>query len=97
MNCIFLFSDVEQPSITCPGNIETTTLHRQPHGVVNWEEPTVDDNSKGEDPLAELTVTSNFQPSDKFDIGRHKVTYVVRDSANLQKDCYFYVEVKGKD
>ena len=97
-NCTFLFVpvDSEPPTISCPKNIRTNNSLHQDHAVITWVEPTYSDNSIGDDPLAEVTVTSNFKSGQKFLIGKHLVHYTVKDAKGLTAKCSFYVEVLGK-
>jgi hypothetical protein len=74
----------------------TSTAPRKPHAEVSWIQPKHNDNSLGVDPLAELTVISNFKSPYAFKVGSHKVIYTVRDSANLEAGCFFLVKVEGK-
>lgn len=63
--------------------------------MITWVEPAYSDNSVGIDPLAEVTVSSNFKSGQKFVIGKREVTYTVRDRAGLTAKCSFDVEVLG--
>lgn len=87
--------DSEPPVITCPEDIRTNNSLHQDHAVITWVEPTYSDNSVGIDPLADVTVSSNFKSGQKFLIGQHIVEYTVRDRAGLTAKCSFDVEVLG--
>lgn len=93
---IFILLDSEPPSITCPSNIRTNNSLHQDHAVITWVEPAYSDNSIGVDPLADVTVTSNFKSGQKFLIGSHIVQYTVRDKAGLTANCAFTVDVLGQ-
>ena len=93
---LFFPIDSEPPVITCPKDIETNNSLHQDHAVVTWVEPTYSDNSIGIDPLAEVTVTSNFKSGNKFLIGEHTVQYTVTDRVGLEDKCSFKVIVLGQ-
>lgn len=82
--------------ITCPEDITANNSLHQDHAVITWVEPAYSDNSVGIDPLAEVTVISNFKSGQKFLIGQHTVQYRVTDRAGLTAKCSFDVEVLGE-
>ena len=59
--------------------------------LVNWTEPVAIDNS-GIAP----TVTSNYQPPQRFSQGSHVITYTAVDQSGNKATCAFTVNVVGK-
>ena len=58
--------------------------------VVTWTEPTVTDNS------GDYTVTSNYNPEDRFSVGTTRVTYYAWDASGNNVSFSFNVTVEGK-
>jgi len=59
--------------------------------LVNWTEPVAIDNS-GITP----TVTSNYQPPQRFSQGSHVITYTAVDQSGNKATCTYVVKVVGK-
>ena len=91
-NAIFLDLDEEPPVFTyCPSDITiddaTTTEVR-----VNWQEPTVTDNS-GVDPV----VYSNKLSGQSFAVpGLYEVLYTAKDESGNEATCSFRITLKRK-
>ena len=89
----FHISDVSPPIFgdTCP---TSTVLVYAESGLfsaqVNWNEPAATDNS-GVPP----TLTSNYQPPERFSQGAHVIMYTAEDQTKNKATCNFTVEVIG--
>ena len=87
---------MEPPKITCPSDIQANNSLHQSYAVITWTEPDYSDNSIGVDPLAEVTLTSNFKSGQKFLIGSYFVEYTITDRVGLVARCSFVVKVFGQ-
>ena len=84
--------DVEDPTITCQGNITLETTPGQPTAVGVYN-PKASDNSG-----QYLNVScSSAKSGSRFAIGRTEVKCQVRDTAGNTAMCLFVVQVKGKN
>ncbi|XP_038052340.1 uncharacterized protein LOC119725047 [Patiria miniata] len=81
--------DVDPPNITngCPGDIIINTALGVAVGYPTWTTPEATDNS------GEVTLTSDHQSGDSFDIRDTLVTYTAIDAHNLTDTCTFVVTV----
>ena len=75
-----------------PDDIITNTDPGEPTAVVTWIPPTATDNT-GDIPL---TLTSTYDPGDKFEIGITTVAYVVKDRSGNLAMASFTITVVGK-
>ncbi|KAG8190449.1 hypothetical protein JTE90_009286 [Oedothorax gibbosus] len=83
---IVVYDDEPPVVVRCPFRVNTTS-----NGVqepVFWEEPQFDDNSK-----EPLTIYKTHSSGDKFEPGRHTVTYRATDAQNNEAQCVFDVIV----
>ena len=83
-------SDVEDPTIACPGNKTLATTPGQPTAVVVYN-PNVSDNSG-----QYLNVSCSVESGSQFEIGPTGVICEVYDTSDNRAMCNFTVEVKGK-
>ena len=83
------FLDVEDPTITCPGNKTLETTPDQPTAVAVYN-PNVSDNSG-----QYLNVSCSIESGSEFDIGQTDVICAAYDPSGNQAMCYFTIEVKG--
>ncbi len=74
----------------CPADI-TVSSSTSCRAIVNWTEPTVNDNCGGL-----IIPTSNFKPGDTFESGTTEVIYTVNDNAGNKSTCKFKVIVKNE-
>ena len=59
---------------------------------VNWTQPVASDNSG-----VPLSVTSNYQPLQRFDQGTYVIVYTAVDQFRNEANCSFTVHVIGKN
>ena len=57
---------------------------------VNWTEPVATDNS-----AVQPTVTSNYQPLQRFDQGTYVIVYTAVDQSGNEANCSFAIKVIG--
>ncbi|XP_070537270.1 hyalin-like [Ptychodera flava] len=80
-------TDVENPSILCPDDIEEYTDPGEDTAVVTWSQPNATDNS------GSVNVTSNYQQGSNFVIGSTVVYYNASDPYGNVDSCLFTVTV----
>ncbi|XP_070537273.1 hyalin-like [Ptychodera flava] len=80
-------TDVENPSIICPYDIEEYTGLGEDTAVVTWSQPNATDNS------GSVNVTSNYQQGSNFVIGSTVVYYNASDPYGNVDSCLFTVTV----
>ncbi|XP_070543864.1 polycystin-1-like protein 3 [Ptychodera flava] len=80
--------DVEIPSIECPSDVEVIIGAVKSVETVDWQPPTVTDNSDT------LTVTTNHEPGSDFPVGETMVTYSVVDPSSNHASCSFNITVQ---
>jgi hypothetical protein len=83
--------DIQNPTITCPGNISKTTDANQCSAVTAYANPTFSDNCSG----AYLTLTSvaNTASNSAFPKGSTNVAWKATDAAGNSAVCSFTVTV----
>jgi hypothetical protein len=83
--------DIQNPTITCPGNISKTTDANQCSAVTAYANPTFSDNCSG----AYLTLTSaaNTASNSAFPKGSTNVAWKATDAAGNSAVCNFTVTV----
>ncbi|XP_072024993.1 hyalin-like [Amphiura filiformis] len=84
-------TDLEQPAISCPDNIDERARDGENVASISWSMPSVSDNSGGESIILQLT--EGQQPGSDFVIGNHSVTYLATDEAGNENSCTFIVLV----
>nr|XP_028567204.1 sushi, von Willebrand factor type A, EGF and pentraxin domain-containing protein 1 [Podarcis muralis] len=82
--------DIEPPKISCPGDIETSTLEHQNSANISWQVPEASDNSRDE---VLIQVTPAFIPPYLFPIGEVDITYTAVDRTGNQASCTFSIKV----
>jgi len=84
-------NDTQSPSITCPGNVVTTTPPGQCSTVVTYPAPTASDNCPG--------VTASCSPSSgsSFNKGTTTVTCTATDTSSHTTSCSFTVTVNDNE
>ncbi|XP_039199397.1 sushi, von Willebrand factor type A, EGF and pentraxin domain-containing protein 1-like [Crotalus tigris] len=82
--------DIEAPYISCPNDIETSTLENQNSANISWQIPDAVDNSKEE---VLVQVTPAFIPPYLFPIGEVDITYTATDRAGNEASCSFKIKV----
>jgi hypothetical protein len=82
-------SDTTPPTVTCPGNITTTTANNQCTAVVTYTTPTGSDNCT----LPANAVVCSPPSGSVFNKGTTTVTCTVTDASNLTGNCTFTVTV----
>ncbi|XP_070537269.1 hyalin-like [Ptychodera flava] len=82
-----IVTDVENPSIICPDDIEEYTDPGEDTAVVTWSQPNATDNS------GSVNVTSNYQQGSNFVIGSTVVYYNASDPYGNVDSCLFTVTV----
>ncbi|CAI5796534.1 von Willebrand factor type A, EGF and pentraxin domain-containing 1 [Podarcis lilfordi] len=82
--------DFEPPKISCPGDIETSTLEHQNSANISWQVPEASDNSRDE---VSIQVTPAFIPPYLFPIGEVDITYTAVDRTGNQASCTFSIKV----
>jgi hypothetical protein len=82
-------TDTTPPTVTCPGNITTTTSANQCTAVVNYTTPTGSDNCT----LPANPVVCSPPAGSVFSKGTTTVTCTVTDASNLTGTCAFTVTV----
>ncbi len=92
-NCSFTVTvaDNEDPTISCPADINTTGDLTLCGAVVTWAEPVSGDNCPGE------TVVSSHNSGDTFNVGTTTVSYTVTDAAGNTASCSFDVVVEDTE
>ncbi|XP_070537241.1 hyalin-like [Ptychodera flava] len=83
--------DKEQPTITCPGDIEHATLVGEPFAIANWLYPNATDNS------GNVTVTCSHESGTEFKIGSSKVSFNASDPYGNWYSCHFQVIVIDRE
>ena len=91
MNFEIVFTDHENPKITCPVSKTVNTEPRQAYAAVSWTDPQVTDNSG-----QILTVTCNGVSGSRFEIGETEVSCQAIDLAGNRASCVFLITIKGK-
>ena len=87
---VSLYTDNEKPVISnCPADVMVNTTSGQSYAPATWTEPTATDNS------GSVTLTSNKNNGDNFNIGTTQVTYIAADEAGNTRFCRFDVIVSG--
>ena len=77
--------------MSCPGDPLLSYAERDMFSaLVNWTEPVAIDNS-GIAP----TVTSNYQPPQRFSQGSHVITYTAVDQSENKATCNLTMRVTG--
>ncbi|XP_070537246.1 hyalin-like [Ptychodera flava] len=84
-------SNPEEPTITCPENIDTVTEPGKPTAIVNWTRPSAADNS------GNVTVTSYYRSGMDFNIGLTVVTLNATDPSGNMDSCQFNVTVNDTE
>ncbi|XP_070794674.1 sushi, von Willebrand factor type A, EGF and pentraxin domain-containing protein 1 [Pituophis catenifer annectens] len=87
---IAVCKDVEPPQISCPNDIETSTLENQNSANISWQIPDAVDNSRDE---VLVQVTPAFIPPYLFPIGEVDITYTATDRAGNEASCSFKIKV----
>ncbi|XP_061487863.1 sushi, von Willebrand factor type A, EGF and pentraxin domain-containing protein 1 isoform X2 [Rhineura floridana] len=82
--------DIEAPKISCPDDIETSTLEHQNSANISWHVPDTDDNSRDE---VSIHVTPAFIPPYLFPVGEVDITYTATDRTGNQASCTFSIKV----
>ncbi|KAG8130469.1 hypothetical protein E2320_017145, partial [Naja naja] len=82
--------DIEPPQISCPNDIETSTLENQNSANISWQIPDAADNSRDE---VLVQVTPAFIPPYLFPIGEVDITYTATDRAGNEASCSFKIKV----
>ena len=86
-----VFTDTEPPVFTStPGNITANNDPDLPTAVISWVAPTATDNS------GVVSLTSNYQPGNRFPIGNTNVTYIAVDNAGNDVVYSFDVTIIGR-
>ncbi|MEM7185977.1 MAG: HYR domain-containing protein, partial [Bacteroidota bacterium] len=83
--------DVEDPAISCPGNITVSNDAGSCDAVVTWTAPVGTDNCPGP------VTTSTHNPGDTFPVGTTTVTYTVTDASGNTAMCSFDVTVNDTE
>ncbi|XP_050712143.1 sushi, von Willebrand factor type A, EGF and pentraxin domain-containing protein 1-like isoform X3 [Eriocheir sinensis] len=86
--------DVTPPVIQCPANQTVATEPHESYALVNWDGPSVTDNSGGHIGLASIPVTT--QPM-KLGIGRHTIKYLAKDKMGNRASCQFSITVLDEE
>ena len=81
-------TDNQPPTITCPGNIETTTEANQCSAVVEFPTPTAND------PCFGVTVNCSPPSGSRFSIGAQTVNCTATDASGNTARCSFIVTVR---
>ena len=81
---------MEDPAISCPGNITLETTLGQPTAVAVYN-PKVSDNSG-----QYVNVSCSVESGSQFDIGQTDVSCEAYDPSRNQAICNFTVQVRGK-
>ena len=89
------------PSFTnCPLNriFPYNTTYRTNTALVKWDLPEYEDNSINNDVNHKVTLVEvkGYKSPRHFEIGKHRIHYIVTDKEGLQAHCQFQIEVKGK-
>ena len=85
-------TDDEKPVfINVPENLVINTDRGLPTAVVSWQQPSARDNSFGS-----VTITSNFNPGDRFPIGKTNITYTATDMSGNEQSAMFSITVIGE-
>ena len=84
------FPDNEAPVISAISDANMGTSPGLQSAEVSWEKPAVTDNS-GED----VTLTSDYNPGDRFPVGTTTVTYTATDIYGNKATSQFHVIVTG--
>ena len=85
--------DTENPVFTfCPSDISVTGSPDVCEASVTWDDPVANDNC-----LALLTINSNFEPGDDFQVGTTEVIYTASDSYGNTATCSFDVTVSDEE
>ncbi|MEP7197641.1 MAG: HYR domain-containing protein [Saprospiraceae bacterium] len=79
-------SDVQSPSITCPGNMISLTSANC-KAIVRWNEPSTSDN------CSNVTVVGSHKSGDEFPIGVTVITYNATDVCGNSSSCTFTLTV----
>jgi hypothetical protein len=79
--------DDENPTISCPANINQAMDTNRNYATVTWTTPTGSDN------VGVISTEVTNSPGSTFLIGTHTVTYTVRDAAMNVGNCSFTVTV----
>ena len=83
--------DIEPPQIPGPAlNYDKATDAGLGTAAVTWTEPRFTDNS------GTVTVTSNYNPGDRFPIGTTNIIYSASDASGNSNSMTFSVTVRGK-
>ncbi|XP_072177721.1 hyalin-like [Diadema setosum] len=95
MTCSFTVyvTDMEEPTISCPDNISTTTTPGMSTGLVNWTLPEASDNSGNVNVIRDTNGTT----ADIFPIGISRVWYTALDDAGNRNNCSFVVTIIDKE
>jgi gliding motility-associated-like protein len=82
-------NDEESPTITCPGDIEIDAISGDCEAVVNYTDPTFNDNCPG----TTISLVSGLASGASFPVGISTVTYEATDAAGNVASCSFNVTV----
>lgn len=82
-------SDIEDPTISCPSNINTVSTTSNCGAFVNYTVPIGTDNCPG----SQTILTQGQAPNTEFPTGATTVTYQVIDASGNTDDCFFIVTV----
>ena len=84
------FTDIENPEILgVPANIIHSTDEEYATAIVNWVEPTANDNSESQ------ILTSNHSPGDSYPIGVTVVEYTSVDLSGNTETRSFTITING--
>ena len=87
---VVVFIDSEAPKPICVEDQSVTTNAGKPTAMVNWEDPTVSDNSG-----KVAYIICHPQSGTNFIIGQTTVMCEVLDESGNRADCSFQVNVRG--
>ena len=87
---LIVFPDVEDPTISCPGNKTLETMPGQPTAVAAYD-PKVFDNSR-----QNLNASCSAESGSQFEIGQTDVICEAYDPSGNRAMCHFTVDVQGE-
>ncbi len=88
---VIVTSGASTLSLTCPTDIEVTTLPGVESTSVTWEDPTAQTDCTVGSPL--FNITTGQASGDLFPVGTTVVTYEVEDGCSSNATCSFKVKV----
>ncbi|XP_070545135.1 pentraxin fusion protein-like isoform X1 [Ptychodera flava] len=86
---VYGHKDTENPSISCPADVNKTANVETPSVAVHWPLPNATDNS------GDVSISGSNHPGSNFTVGTTVVSYEASDPSGNNASCSFIVRVKG--